>query len=136
MKGDAKAVFNQESLEIPSTSPDGNIVTEIGAFGFWKLTTLKQVTIPSTIEKINGSAFEGCTALSKIVLPDSVVYLLSSAFEGCTSLSSVVIPKSIFVIKGDVFKGCTSLTEINYTGTIEQWNALEPYRRSNWNYFR
>lgn len=121
-----------EELVIPATSPDGSIVVEIGSFGFWKLTNLKKVTLPATIEKINASAFEGCTALTEIVLPGSVERIGLSAFEGCTSLSSVTIPNSIFSIGSDAFKDCPALTEITYTGTIEQWNAFEKFRSASW----
>lgn len=122
-----------EELVIPSQSPDGNMVTQIGSFGFWKLTGLKKVTLPSTIETINASAFEGCTALSEIVIPPSVERISLSAFEGCTSLSSVTLPNSVWRLGSDAFKGCTALSEITFRGTLEQWNDLLNFPgNSNW----
>ena len=121
-----------EELVIPTQSGDGHMVTEIGSFGFWKLSNLKKVTIPSTIEKINASAFEGCTALTEIDLPSSVERIGTSAFESCISLTTVKIPYSVYLIASDAFKGCTSLTKITYTGTKEAWNDIFKPQNNGW----
>ncbi|MBE6529934.1 MAG: leucine-rich repeat domain-containing protein [Ruminococcaceae bacterium] len=124
--------YEGEELVIPSVNADGKMVTQIGTFGFYKLTNLKKVTIPSTVEIINASAFEGCTSLTDIVFPNSVERIFLSAFEGCTALTSVTIPNSVFSIGSDAFKGCTALAEITYQGTVEQWQAFERFRSSTW----
>ncbi len=122
-----------EELVIPSRTADGYTVTQIGSFGFWKLTNLKKVTIPYPIEKINASAFEGCTALTEIDLPSSVERIGPSAFEGCTALTSVKIPYSVYLIASDAFKGCTALSEIAFNGTMSGWNdILKPQGDSSW----
>lgn len=124
--------YEGEELVIPSASPDGKIVVEVGSFGFWRLTNLKKVSFPATIEKINAEAFEGCTALTEIVFPNSLERIGLSAFEGCTSLSSVTIPSSVCIIGSDAFKDCSALTEITYAGSIEQWNAFATFRSTTW----
>lgn len=45
-------------------------------------------------------------------------------FYNCTSLKTVTIPVSVTCIDDDAFDGCTSLTDIYFTGTEEEWNAI------------
>ena len=54
-----------------------------------------------------------------------------SAFYNCTGLTSVVIGDSVTSIGRYAFSDCTSLTDIYYTGTEDEWNAIE--KGSYWN---
>ena len=40
------------------------------------------------------------------------------------TISRITIPESVTSIGKNAFSGCTGLTTINYTGTEEQWNAI------------
>ena len=48
-----------------------------------------------------------------------------SAFEGCSSLKSITIPVAVTSIGDWAFDGCTALTDVYFTGTEEQWNAIQ-----------
>jgi len=48
-----------------------------------------QYTIPSTVTKIDGNAFNGCSTLASITLPSSVTSIGIQAFNNCTSLKEV-----------------------------------------------
>ena len=121
-----------EEIVIPSVTPEGKIVTQIGAYAFVHLTQLKKVTIPATIRKIDGAAFEGCTGLTEIELPYGLEYIATEAFYGCTALKSVILYSSVFSVGKDVFTGCTALTEMTYKGTVEQWNIGLKYWSPDW----
>ena len=41
------------------------------------------------------------------------------------SLKSITIPDSVTLITRRAFEVCINLTTINFTGTEEQWNAIE-----------
>lgn len=124
--------YEGEELVIPTVTPDGNLITQIGSFGFVNHTNLKKVTIPPTIEVINGSAFEGCTGLTEIEIPSSVEGIAMYAFENCTGLKKVTLSKALFSIGSEVFKGCTALTDIFYDGTQEDWNSGLKHWKSTW----
>ena len=103
-------------LVVPSTIDDPDYgeqeVAEIKNAAFRDCTSLKSITLPSTLTTIYSNAFEGCTSLTSITLPSSVGYIGSNAFEGCTSLTQITLPDSLEYISEGTFKGCTSLTSI------------------------
>ncbi len=85
---------------------------------------------------IGSSAFSGEKNFRSIVIPESVTSIGESAFHDCTSLTSITIPDSVTVIDYSAFEGCTKLTKITFTGTKEQWKAIDKrgsYAYS-WNY--
>ena len=47
-----------------------------------------------------------------------------SAFYKCLQLKTIVIPNSVTSISTLAFKNCYSLTDIYYTGTEQEWNAV------------
>ena len=91
---------------------DGLLVTEIEAYAFRNNTSVKSITIPSTVETIGEYAFAGCTSLEEIIIPASVTNIGVNAFDGCTSLKKVILPDGITVLPEYIFRGCTSLVEI------------------------
>ena len=52
-------------------------------------------------------------------------FALNAAFYGCISLTSFVIPDGVTYIGEYAFAWCERLTDIYYTGTEEEWNAME-----------
>ena len=79
------------------------------AFGF--CYDLRQVTLPSTLIKIEPYAFIGID-ITMLDIPEGVEYIGYCAFRACEKLISVNIPASATDIERDVFDGCTSLTTI------------------------
>ena len=57
--------------------------------------------------------FEGCTNLTNITIPSSVTRIERDAFKGCTNLTSITIPNSVTSIGSLAFLQCTSLTKRN-----------------------
>ncbi len=115
-----------ESITIPDS------VTDIGSGAFYHCTSLKEITIPGGVSYLGHGVFSDfgeCTSLKKVVLLDGVEKI-GYAFEGCTALTSVVIPKSVTSISGG-FYNCPNLTDIYYTGSEEQWNAIDIDRWDN-----
>ena len=109
---------------IPTTSFEGDRVTSIGEYAFGNCDHITSVVIPNSVTSIGSKAFYGCSNLSSIVIPNSIVDIGNQAFIGCTSLNSVVIPDSVTSIGDYAFLSCWNLNYIEFTGTIEQWNAI------------
>ena len=107
-----------ESVWIPYS------VTSIGHYAFAGCSSLGSVEIPDSVTSIGVSAFAGCS-LESVVIPYRVTSIGASAFSRCKSLESVVIPDSVTSIGEYAFRGCSSLVTITFTGTVEQWNAIE-----------
>ena len=117
-------------LVIPE-SIDGYAVTEIGDMAFYlpPLTNyqLTNVTIPDSVIRIGGSAFEG-NALASITIPNSVTSIGHSAFAN-NQLVSLTIPDSVTTIEDGVFSsnnltsviisdGVTSIGERAFTNNL------------------
>ena len=87
----------------------------VGAIGdsvFAASTTLKEVTIYSSVTKIGAGAFMGCTSLEKINFHGNcnITEIGDDAFYGCTALKEFKIAKSIKTIGASAFQNCTSVS--------------------------
>ena len=67
------------------------------------ITGCQNTTIPNSVTRIGGYAFEGCSSLTSITIPNSVTSIVYSAFEGCSSLTSISIPNSVTSIGNSAF---------------------------------
>ncbi len=116
-----------ESIELPDT------ITSINSYTISGCTSLESITIPNSVTSISNDAFSGCSSLKSITIPNSVTYIGDYAFNNCKNLKSIVIPDSLESTGSFVFFQCKILSTINYTGTEEQWNAIN--KGYEWNAF-
>ena len=107
-----------ENITIPDT------VTSIGSSVFSYCTSLENITIPNSVTSIGDYAFDDCTSLTSITIPNSVTSIGHFAFANCRSLTSVTIPNSVTSIGNDVFINCYSLKGVYYTGSEDEWDAI------------
>lgn len=96
----------------------------IPANAFCSCNGLTSVIIPEGITTIGSSAFNN-TPLTSVVFPEGVTTIEDYAFLNCYSLTSVTIPVSIQRIGSSVFSSTEKLSEVYYSGTQEQWDAIE-----------
>lgn len=117
-------------------------VTEIAMWAFWGCNTLKEVTLPHTVEIIGDQAFCKCSNLTNVTIPEGVTKIGRAAFYDCSQLTSITIPSTIknmdeafsgntalshvtltegiSKISSMAFKGCTGLTEIKVPMSVDQ----------------
>lgn len=122
-------------------------VTSLGDETFWECSALTSVTLPDTLREIGKWVFANCSSLEEITLPEGLVTIGKVAFGGCTSLTGLVIPHGVTRLERSIITECESLTyiviphsvtymdspfgefsglrDVYFTGTEEQWNAIE-----------
>lgn len=91
-------------------------VTYIGESAFCDLTTLTEVVIPNTVERIGYSAF-AYTGLKEVTIPAGVKYISPCAFEEC-ELRSVTLNEGLETIDGSAFSGNDNLKSIHIPSTV------------------
>ena len=83
-----------------------------------------KLTLPSGIKTIRDGALSHCERLTSVKLPKTVFDVEYYAFSFCTRLKSVTIPKSVESIGSGAFQGCERLSDVYYTGTESEWDAV------------
>ncbi len=78
----------------------------------------EDLTIPETVDGLNligikQGAFQGNTTIKNVTLPDTMEYIESDVFADCTSLETINIPESLHVIPNGTFRNCPSLNSRN-----------------------
>jgi len=118
-----------ETLEIPYDLVDGKNITRIESGVFESPTqtysmrnstvnVVKEITLPSTVERIESYAFADMASLERVTINSSAgVSVGTEAFAGCTSLSTVNLG-NVTEIGYGAFAGCTSLTSITIPATV------------------
>ncbi len=61
----------------------------------------------------------------ELTLPQDITRIESRAFGDCRDLRSVTLPEGIKYIGEFAFENCSSLSEINYNGSIKDFDAIE-----------
>ena len=102
-------------------------VTDTGGITFAMNTTLRHVTLPSTLRVISNHTFNGCSNLQEIVIPESVVEIRGQSFYDCVNLGSLTMSEGVKFIESDAFDGCSKLTEfIIPDSVISIGEGIEP----------
>lgn len=100
-----------EAVTVPAVI-DGLPVTGIGNQAFLSAASLKNVTLPDSLETIGDGAFSFCTGLTRIAVPNRVTDIGNYAFQYCGGLTNVAMGTGVVRIGGLAFYGCYGLTHI------------------------
>ena len=92
--------------------------TGLKGYAFSQCSSLKQVTLPSSLTVIPERCFKQCTSLTEFTLPSNLQELGSCAFWKCTGLTSIDIPASVTEISDKVFEGCTGLKSVKSASPV------------------
>ena len=90
------------------------------------------LTIPTSVTKIEKSAFEYNLTLESISIPNTVTIIAESAFAYCSNLKHLTIGKGVSQIQKWAFFNCNKLESITYEGTKTEWNSVE--KGSSWDF--
>ena len=96
-----------EDVSVPSS------VKRIEAEAFAGNDYIRYVTISKSVEEIGASAFAGCKYLESVTIPDSVTTIEHAAFSRCPSLSKVTIGTGLSELGNGAFAGDYSLASVS-----------------------
>lgn len=107
-----------------------NVIIRANTYGFANglfsnKSKLKSVEMPDSLKIICEGAFTYCRNLTTVVIGNQVTTIGNCVFMKCENLTRVEIPKSVTSIGASVFSGCSNLTDISYSGSEDEWNAVE-----------
>ncbi len=94
-----------KSITLPTS------VTSIGRAAFNGCSALTSVNIPAGVKRIEKETFLSCSALTNVTIPYGVNYIGDNAFQGC-AISSIVIPCSVTTIGSNAFRSCANLGSV------------------------
>ena len=86
---------------------------------------LLEEAVFSNVSVIMPHTFAYCTSLKSITIPSTVLGVANSAFGGCSGLTTIEIEAGPIAFLEGAFAGATSLNYVNYMGTLEQWMAMD-----------
>ncbi len=104
----------------------GTSVEIIGKGAFRGCSQLTKITIPNSVIKIDGMAFQS-SSITEIIIGDNVKYIGLSAFEYCSNLTDVSLPNGIEYIDMYAFNYCDSLSRGVYDNGYYLGNNENPY---------
>lgn len=119
--GIANGAFSELTIR-ELTIPDGVVRIDNNAFGW--CYDLEHVDLPDSVTSIGEKAFVADQSITEIDLPNNLTLIEDSTFYGCNQLAIVHIPVSVISIKSQAFDQCTGLTDVYYEGSEAQWAQL------------
>ncbi|MDE6006966.1 MAG: leucine-rich repeat protein [Muribaculaceae bacterium] len=109
----------KDKASLTRVSFTGNFVTNLYNNLLDGCTGIASISLPNTLESINGYAFRNCTKLSEIVVPEGVTTVGEHCFENCTSLTSVSLPTTLKILENHLFNNCNKLESFVFQPTME-----------------
>ena len=101
-------------LTLPSS------IEAIGGSAFGRCSSLTSVVFPSNLNKLGENAFFNCTGLKgEIHLQSDLTEIPKGLFYCCTGITSIILGEGIKTVNLDAFSMCTSLTKISFPESLE-----------------
>ena len=119
-----------ETVVVPS-AVQGYPVTAISGNAFFFCKSLTELTLPGTLEKIEGGSITGegvvgafacCTSLHTIHFesPSALTKIGRSAFFGCEALEEVVLPEGLLELGEASFALCGNLKSVEIPASVRK----------------
>lgn len=97
--------------------PEG--ITSLGDYAFYGCPNLRDISLPSSLEKIGKAAFGNCMELTSIDLSSTgVTEIPERAFAGSLSLETVVLPATVAKVGREAFSH-TSVSALDLSNVSE-----------------
>ena len=81
-------------------------------------SSLEELIMPDSIERISMNSFVYCSGLKTIKFSKNLTYIPADSFSRCSSLKEVTLPEKLNSIGEYAFYSCDSLEKINFNKSI------------------
>lgn len=98
-------------------------IDKIADYAFYNCQILKEVILPSNLKEIGRYAFGDCIALTNINIPEGVSVLQLGTFNGCYKMSGVTLPSTLTYIDDGCFGQCNALTRVDLPQGLLEINS-------------
>ena len=109
-------------------------VDKIGGRAFWGCAKLEKINISGSIKKLPNSVFYNCAALKEFAVPEGIEEIGDRAFGYCFYLKKAVIASSVKKIGENCFRDCFRLEEVILPKGLESigsWAFFDCYKLKN-----
>lgn len=93
---------------------------EIGESFFFNCSSLKSVSLPTTVKKIDFCAFAVCSNLESVTIPEGVTSIGACAFEFSENIKTMKLPSTVTEIGNRAFYNCKGLESINIPDDVKE----------------
>lgn len=87
-------------------------------YGAFASSSIKQVSLPASLQALASAAFSQCAGLTGITIPAGTDYIGSSSFAYCINLSTVNMADSVRIIDYHAFYECNALEEFTLPANL------------------
>ena len=108
----------------------GNLLWALSADGCLTISGSDYMTDPGVISVPDWGTW--VEQITSVVIEDGVLSICPRAFYNFTSIKTITIPASVETIGSYAFTGCTALTDVTFTGTRAQWDAIQVNNDQNY----
>ena len=91
-------------------------------------TDIKEITMPSTLKKIEFGAFMLCENLEKVTLNEGLKTIEGCAFGECTKLTEIIIPSTVEELTEAAFARSDNLKNVKFEGNAPNDFYIESVR--------
>ena len=112
---------NLTTINFPST------LVAINAFAFQNDSLLaSDIILPEGLTTLGTVAFDGCSSIQNVYIPGTVDRISSAAFYRCRSLQSVTLGSGMSVVGDFAFEQCPNLMQVSFPSTLTriEWYAF------------
>ena len=102
------------TIKMPST------ITKINSSAFNNNWSLTQIEIPASVEDIGTWAFQWCGVVTKVTFEEGskLKTIGESAFSSCQQVKEFVVPEGVTTIGANAFGGCDALESLVIPSTV------------------
>ncbi|CAJ1955673.1 unnamed protein product [Cylindrotheca closterium] len=119
-EGAFESCISLESVILVDGDDDPSCLVTIGERAFNCCEALEEITIPSSVKRIQDYAFRRCISLVQVSFREGLKVIGCGSFQECTSLERVNLPETVETLRSEAFRECSALWEVNLSEKLNE----------------